>query len=423
MPSASLPVGVASLVVLAGCLAPAPGSEPGTGGLEPASDPLEAKRAPSLRSLMADVPCEVAQAVTGPSDNLLRLAELRYAEPGKRHGELDLGEGLAVISTFDAQGFDLVSIRDPLVPKVLAEWSGARGKVYDVKLAADRSTVFVGVGRGIDIVDVRQPEDPHKTGEWNWPARITAFTNAHMLYLYTIDETTYLFVAPNDNSGVWILRVLGEPGAHELEYVAQAAAHLNGPLGPHDIWVTHDEDLDAHVLYVANGFLGWLAYDASNPTAPTLLGGTPNPDSHQGYIHTIQAAKVGDRRLVATISEVGVNAMRVYDATNLRAPVLLGSWTLESTNPTLYQHNLQMVDGFLFVAHYEHGVFVFDLEALPQLPYTGFQGLRPMAHFDGNNVWDVALRDGLVYVGDWDRLHVVGFGCLKPGDPRLSSTG
>jgi len=260
-----------------------------------------------------------------------------------------------------------------------------------------------------------------------------------MLYTARIADKDWVFVASNADRGVDILTLDGTPGARTLTLVTSWAP-LNGllgggPLGPHDMWVTYDERLETHVLYAANGFEGWWAADIADPASPRLLGVSLNQDAHQGYTHTIQAAWVGDRRLVATIEEVGANSLKVYDATDLRLPVLLGSWVRDAAHPTWPQHNLQIVDGKLYVAHYTEGLFVFDLTKVPSIPLTGAYRLAPMAHLAGpgatatslirfDNVWDVVIADGIVYTSDTDLgVTAVGFGCLTPGDPLLTSTG
>lgn len=375
----------------------------------------------SVRELLGDLPCEAASVGETTSENLKQIHALEFESSG--HAELDIRGDLAAVSTYGGAGFELVNISDPAKPVVLSTWSEARGTALDVKLTPDRSMVFVGVDKGIDVVDVRDVTEPKLAGRWDFPMPNPALTNAHMIYLYAMEEKLLLFIAPEDNTGVWILEVTGTADAFELKVVSQAGGNVNGPLGPHDMWATYDADLKTHVLYIANGFMGWLAYDINDPAAPKLLGGTINADTHQGYIHTIQAAKIGGRRLVAVISEVGVNAMRVYDASNLQVPVLLGSWTY--TVPVLLQHNLQLVNTTLYFAHYGQGIYAFDLTKVGTTPYAQMQQLKPAAHYavgDGS-AWDVVLKDGVVWVSDSKVLHAVGYGCLTPGDATATSTG
>jgi len=126
---------------------------------------------------------------------------------------------------------------------------------------------------------------------------------------------------------------------------------------------------------------------------------------------------------VTTISEVGVNAMRVFDATDLSKPIPLGSWTFEY-NPASWQHNLQIANGTLFFSHYENGVFAFDLHDVGTMPFGQTQQLVPIAHYAvASSSWDVIVKDGLLWIGDSNQVHTVGFGCNTPGDALATSTG
>jgi hypothetical protein len=252
-----------------------------------------------------------------------------------------------------------------------------------------------------------------------------------MLYAYNVQGREIVLLAPNTNTGVWILELAGPPGHRELKLLSKFGENINGPLGPHDMWVTFDEDLQKPVLYVANGFAGWLAADISDPANPIMLGGAlPMLDPYQGYTHTIQAAKIGGKRIVVTMAEVGLNALKVYDASDFRVPILLGTWTSKPV-PIAPEHNLQIVNETLFLAHYKEGMYAFDLAQIPSVPTPA--GLAPIAHFavgpdpglglNFGDVWDVVVHDGLIYLSEIDfGVHVVGFGCMPPA-PGLSSTG
>jgi len=349
--------------------------------------------------------------------------------------ELDIRGSLAVASTYGRRGFELFDLTNPIAPAFIANFTGERGRTsFDVKVTPDLTTVFIGTGPGVDIVDIRDPSNITVTGTWKFPPHTPTstvssangrITHAHMIYYYEFDAHRLLFVAPQDGTSVHVLKVEGEPGNVTLTTLARAQPDFaGGPLGPHDMWATFDEALGTHVLYVANGFMGWLAYDIKNPASPQLLGGMINPDTHQGYVHTIQAAWINGKRLVVTVAEVGVNAMRVYDATNMRAPVLLGSWTNDNRNAVYPQHNLQIVNGTLYVAHYGHGVFLFDLTKVSTTPYSGMQMLRPIGHLAvPRSNWDVVVKDGLMYVTAGHEMLVAGYGCNVPGDASLTSTG
>jgi len=383
----------------------------------------------TLASLLADVPCEAGAVGDATSENLKELARLDLHEAGE-HGEIDIHGDLMLVSDYAQGGFEVVNISDPLEPLHVASFSTPGG--LDVKFTLDGTGALVGSRGGVDVVDLRDPAHPANESSWEFPPPDplhNEFQNAHMLFVFPIGGKEIVFLAPNSNDGVLLFELQGEPGHRALKMLSKFGSNLNGPLGPHDMWVTDDEDLKKPVLYVANGFGGWLAADVTDPANPKSLGGVlPELDPYQGYTHTIQAAKVGGRRLVATISEVGANAMKVYDATDLAHPLLLAEWTSKLV-PLGPQHNLQIVGDKLLFAHYLEGAYVFNLTALPPAPVNGLW--KPMAHFaldqpppgtplssDFNfgGVWDVVVHDGLVYLSEMEfGPHIVGFGCFQPG--------
>ncbi|MCA1811236.1 MAG: hypothetical protein LC623_04400, partial [Halobacteriales archaeon] len=268
--------------------------------------------------------------------------------------------------------------------------------------------------------------------------------------------TDWVFIAPNSNTGVWILKLEGPPAARKLTYVAQTLPVEGGPLGPHDLYVQRDA-LDSHwYLYSSDGFHGWTTFNVDDPTHPSLAGAWANP-AEGGYTHTIQAQAINGKRIVATIAEVGANFLRVYDATDLRAPILLGQYQAKSdgvavgsdlpggTGPsaTHPQHNFNIVGGNLFLSYYSYGMYVFNLTAFtagpgPSVPLTGSLTLKPAAHWalgtesldDGpaafSGYWDTVVKDGLIYVSWMEGgLVVLGYGCHGTSlpDPALTSTG
>ncbi len=415
------PLGLVALVlVLSGCLSP---------DQETVSAPALDEPGPTLPAdLLAGVPCEAASVdTTSTSENLRQVANLTF-DVGD-HAELDIRDGLAIYSTHGAGGFEILDMTDLLHPALLSTYAGDEGTSLDVKLHPDGTTVFQAVNRGIEIVDIRDRTAPVRTGLWELETLADVPVvgdptqgSAHMIFVHAIDNVSYLFIASQDEKGVTILRVEGEPGAYTLTPVGQAGTTAFALEGAHDIWVTFDDRIETHILYIANGFAGWLAYDVDDPTAPQLLGGTINADTHQGYIHTVQARWLGERRILVTISEVGANAMRVYDATDLSLPLLLGSWDYDL--PVLFQHNLQFVNGTLFFSHYAQGVFVFDIDQVGTVPYGQLLQLEPTAHYSvEESTWDVSVQDGLLVVGDSAMLHIVGYGCFAPGDGGITSDG
>ncbi|MEK6985773.1 MAG: hypothetical protein AABX89_05280 [Candidatus Thermoplasmatota archaeon] len=418
--------------LLAGCASSTVDPE-GQGGqqMEP-KDAFEAVRR-AVEGLPCDVPVDAAT-----SDNLARVANITFEEGGT--GDIDIrGRLLATTRS-------LHDVSDPLQPVQLSDFSEfdiqASG---DVKFLADNQTLVTGTGDGILLIDIRDPSEPRVEDHWtfgeftgiNLPGGST-FLNAHMLFSARIAGDDWVFLAPNSNSGIWILRVEGEVGSRVLTYVTQTLPAEGGPLGPHDLFAHQDPFTEEWLLYSADGFHGWTVFNIDDPANPTVVGGYVLPQP--GYTHTIQSTRMGERRIVVTIAEVGENLMQVFDATILQAPILLAAWQVEvaATTP---QHNLNIVEGLLYVAHYGYGMFVFDLDDAGTLPAIGTTTVAPIAHYDpvpGGNpyiagiggfeaVYDVIVQDGLLYVSGFsppvNGIDILAFGCITPGDSQQRSVG
>lgn len=431
---------LAALVALAGCVAPA-------ADLDPASiaDADVAAAWDRVAALVADLPCEAQVSAAETSENLLPLAVLR-AENGGR-ANLDAWGDLLVAG--HGEGLDVISVHDPMAPRFVATFLHEDG-FGDAKFVGDGKYVAAAHGRSIEIVDVSaatmapagadvDPDALVSVGLWEYPAPPPGhlFTNMHMLEAHTIGEDDYVFVAPNDDTGVWWFKVDVVDGVASFETMAPIGAPLaGGPLGPHDMSVIHDEILDKPILYIANGFEGWQAWDISDPASPKRLLVLPNLGPGQGYTHTVAAGKVGDRRIVATIAEVGVNTLRIFDVTDFARPILLAEWWADKARPHLPQHDINIVAGYLTMGHYTKGAYVFDLNKLGSTPLVGSVTLSPVAHFVPTNpmepgtlgfanVFDVVTVNGVLYVSDFtdaeNAVTPVAFGCLAAGDVALDA--
>jgi hypothetical protein len=437
------------LVLLAAALL-APGCATPASRLAPAS----AAQAPvrswaDVRAAMAGVPCAPDADTHGTTPNLRALAHVAPDDEYSPafHAELTVREderGVFALHTRTlAGGFDVLDLRDPLDPRWIAAWEPKNAsQALDAKISTDGATAVVGSAGQLILVDIRDLLHPEEIGRWDFPAGHPGI-QGHMLALHRIGGADYVFAATQFDYGVWILRLAGPPSARSLEPVATFALGLNGPIGPHDQVVIDDPMRgNAPTMYVANGFLGWLAADVSDPAQPKLLGGALAADPSD-YAHSIAVAFVNGHRLVVTSSEAGFTALKVYDATNLLLPVLVAQWKDDLTNPLAVQHNVEVLGSRLYMTHYERGVFVFDLASVPTgLPLVGSTALKPVAHFSVGNktnsnfvpfflaggddtlsgVLDVVAHDGVLLVATiFDGLHVVGDGCLAPGDPQAST--
>ena len=424
-------VAVVLLALLAGCITPA--------AVRPAS--VKSPDITAVTSLLSGIPCDAKSVGATTSENLRVLANMSFENGGR--AELDPWHGWLV--TGNKNGLDLIDARDPLAPNVTVTFPYDKG-YGDAKWIANGTLVAVARATDIEVLAVNwtDPNMPNVTslGAWTYPVPGPghAFTNMHMLESHDIAGEPYFLLAPNDDTGVWMVHVArsadGKTAAfHALPPIGGPLT--GGPLGPHDMTVEDDQLLHKPILYIANGFEGWQAFDISDPKNPQRLALVLNLDPGQGYLHTVAGSMVGSRRIVATISEVGVNTLKVFDATDFsKPPILLGTWWADKTDPHQPQHDINILDGKLYMAHYTSGVFVFDLKKLGTAPLLDTPTLSPVAHYapakrmDGGplgfaNVFDVVEMNGVMYVSDFtDPQHAVtavGYGCLRPGDPMQTS--
>ncbi|MFA5860345.1 MAG: hypothetical protein WDA16_01485 [Candidatus Thermoplasmatota archaeon] len=438
---------VLAALVAAGCVSPEAKLDPRSVKLDTAA--VQA----NLSELVAGVPCDAKSVSAGKtSENLKQITNIAYEGEGIR-GEIDARGDWLLTARYADGGFEVTNIADPANPVRVGAYLTKVLHAYDVKWMPDNETAIVGHTDTVDLVDVgpvihaasldiieKENITPILLDVWKYPSPGPGHTstNMHMLTTGRINGVDYVFLAPNDDAGVMVAKLVGEGSERKLQTIGRLGDDVlpGGPLGPHDMSLVWDEFTHKPVLYVANGVEGWKAFDVSDPAKATMLAISPNIGPAQGYTHTAIGQKVGDRRLVATIQEVGVNTLSIFDATDWRTPILLAQWQSDRTDPTTPEHNIQLLDGKLYVAHYTKGVFIFDLKKLDSKPLVGTLGLAPMAHYQPTkptsapppspvafaDVWDVVVHRGVVYVNDVDSgTDVVAFGCLTAGDSTLSS--
>jgi hypothetical protein len=361
--------------------------------------------------------------------------------PAHTHAEFDLHEDLLLDSIYSNKGFTLVDISDPLEPKQLGflldpTASGpGRGSssTLDVKFSHDGKNAFIAYSDSVGVADITDPTKPRLVQTMPNPAGYRA--QAHMLYDARIGDGEYLFVFPSISGEHVVVHKLKGSGADaRLEFVTMylylvPTAPTQQPTAPHDGFVTFDPVANHTFLYLANGFYGVQIINVDDPARPVVVAtiGANADGSVTGALptmyHTVQAAWIDGKRIVVTSAEVGYNTLKVFDATNLQAPRFLGQWVFDKNRPTEMQHNLQIVNGTLFEAHYGQGLFGFDLDAYVEKPTPE---LTPVFHYQpqGGSYWDVVVRRGLAYISDTPQgLHVLGYGCMAPGDAALTSQG
>lgn len=438
MRSEVLPILSAILFAMAGlggCLSAGDDAVPDAPGVDA---PAVSAAHQAVRELLSGVPCTVDSVPdTATSDNFETIVSDAVDDLGPiaTRAELDMHADQALIAYYNRQGFTLLNVSDPRDPVEVSVWLAAdSGTTYDVKFDTTGRYALVGFSDRVSLVDLVNPDEPAELDTLAHPEDYGG--QAHMVFPAEIEGVQYVFVTPSiSGTGVLVHKIVGDGADARFEHVTtyrSTAPHALYPqaFAPHDSYLTYEDDVDAHVLWLANGFYGIVALDVDDPANPRTLMSIPpeaSPDvpaPAPTHSHTVQTTWQAGKRLLASASEVGYNSLKIYDVTNLDDPRLLGTWIYDERQPTYLQHNVQIVNGTLFLAHYEHGLFSFDLASYAVDPTVHIQ---PAGHWQvdgGGLIWDVNVRDGVLFLSDISQgLHVVGYGCLTPGVAAHTSDG
>ncbi len=198
----------------------------------------------------------------------------------------------------------------------------------------------------------------------------------------------------------------------------------------HDTFAMDEPDGSTY-LYVANWDAGLRIVDVTDPARPVELGGwNAFPDGHEGNLHTVSAAWIGERRIVVGAVEVGFavvggyhyalgtdrSVVYVWDATDPAAIALLGAWENPDRAPSgrdyvpgegvTSTHNLQLEGGRVYLAHYGLGVFVLDVST-PDAQAA--PGTLAFYREDGMDTWDVVLNRGVTWTSGVEGVLAMAF--------------
>lgn len=429
-----------SSFLLAGCSDPADDAPSGDGAL-PADAP----------DAFPHLDCVPDRSGTGLSPN---LAVLGFMEDGGLREELDTAvidrRTILAASYNQDDAMEFYDVTDPLHPQKVSEWQSGADNNDDFKFLPDGKGIVIVGGSTLRIVDVRDlanlaVESTHDLDN----AATGRFERGHTVQVWQVAGATYVSMGKAEGQDVSIFRVDGEPGSRTLTRVASLATspitlpHGIEPLQAHDTWFEVDAETGTPMLWVANVDWGVVGYDVSDPANPKVLATMmPGPaDPLVGYSHGVGVAHIDGRRLVVSAQEFENGVLKVYDATNLAAPRLIG--TFHDTEMSSF-HNMQVVGPYVFVTHFAQGLFVFDLRDVPTTDGLAQPIDMPVfAHADAEGdlsdpqaqvpvnrqrayvgTFEVTLRDGVLWTIEVGAgIRSFAFGCLAPGDVTATSTG
>lgn len=426
--------------VVAGCLGPEP---------EPGDVPVTAE---DLRR----IPLDDVYAAVGAGELAANL-ELLGSWDSSGNGEVDpWGDYLAVMKRGDDSRVAVLDVSDPEDIFLLDELS--LPGVHDVKWSHDGEYIFVGFDGGLghfplDLLDLREAgvyvvdASDKENLELVYFEEVGPRRGPHMVYYHQQPDGTEL-----------VFSAAGEIVIHEFDRASQSMAELarympdpvtgfnrdpmvidvlyGVQMWAHDMFVMEDPVENRTLMYAANWDAGLWIVDVTDPANPEELGGWNDfPDGHTGNLHTVATEWIGDRRITVGSPEIGFvvvggipyvlgeepTGLYVWDTTDAGNIELLSFWQnpidpyaergADQPFQTLGErvtssHNLQIENGRVYMAHYEFGVWVIDVSTPENQtdPKTLGYFMDP-----GMNTWDVVLNQGVIYLGDAQKLYALQF--------------
>ncbi|HWG92429.1 MAG TPA: hypothetical protein VNZ52_16410 [Candidatus Thermoplasmatota archaeon] len=413
-------------------------------------------------------------------------------EPNKTrgtYGEIDIVGDTAFVAVLGDQGETpgvlIVDISDRVNPKVLSFTPVLYPRLADVK--GDPSGDYFYVGSQAWTFNTnfpqrfRQPtpeilQDSQKRLQWMYqdglqiydardktqPAKIVGGAvseeGCHMImpfeiaggfYIFCVGTTINIFeVNPASGSATLVSQyqpqnpegldtILDNDKSDPNRFFTEARLGLR----PHDMTVQLDPTTGKPVMIASYWDWGLRVVDVSDPKNPKELGRWTGDEAthYEGNVHTGLMTVVEGRRVIVCIPELlsdKVPGVFILDATDLGNIHLLGEWYAPGEHGAegilFSTHNIQIVDGRLYMAYYHAGVWVLDIstnESLANPPILGYylpheapETYLPPERVNTPDVWDVVVKDGYLYATDIHTgLYVLHYKPDTLGDPTLTS--
>lgn len=186
---------------------------------------------------------------------------------------------------------------------------------------------------------------------------------AHNIFIDTVSALMYTCTVSGSSSGTLLpassMRVysLVDPLNPSLIYT-----------GPNDIPEVHDAYVRDNIAYLNCGFDGLRVYDFTNPSAPIFL---QNIDIYQeqGYNHQGWLSPDGSKYVFADET----NGKKIKYCAVENHQVTIQSYFGTNFEENSVPHNIVLSNRFAYVAYYNEGLRIYDLNQLPP---------KEVAHFD-----------------------------------------
>jgi choice-of-anchor B domain-containing protein len=243
-----------------------------------------------------------------------------------------------------------------------------------------------GQSAGLNIIDLSQLPDTVITYPWRTDGTIPELVEAHNLY---IDEFGFAYIAGHNigNGGVIILDLNSQPTNPTV-------------VGQYTSAYVHDCYVENNIMYTGEIGIGKFAVvDVSNKANPVILAkyDTPARNSHNIW-------PSNNKNFVFTTDETTSQNATVasFDISDLNDIKLLDQF---NSTPSSVPHNVHVLDDYLIVSHYSHGVNIIDA-AQPDK-------LVEIAHYDTSPGYE-----GVNYNGCWGAYPYFPSGTVVASDQQ-----
>lgn len=271
-----------------------------------------------------------APAKTGHSHNMHELSHLElgpFMTVGGIAIEQELSRPYVYVDRWhDQDGFDVLDIRDPAAPKVIARWRiehperhrlsrgetgkyfKTHGRYYYIK-ATEFESRTLDSDLGAIVFDVTDPSAPREAGRIRSPEFMDGFVNVFpyrhsdgRMLVFAAVRTFPDPMAPHANVYDMDRFLAGDPKQGLIGTIPMPNAEHGVGRGYHDVHVERDAASGQDRFYGAgNG--GFYLFNVTHPETPTLITSIPDPNGvPAARAHTI--VPTPDGRYVVTQMEV-----------------------------------------------------------------------------------------------------------------------